>query len=488
MKKLLLIIFLLGSGIKSGNAQFQTGVCSSTRAGVMGVTINPANTNYLSNGTDVLLFNYGTTLMNNGYYLTPRPVTSIVSPTVINKLTAKSTNGESINETFDKLFSLKRSFKTNNYIFADATIYGPSFLMNLGKHSFGILTSLKAVSGTTNMPKELAIFVLKGSTASELQGKTFNLNSFVSGTMVYTDIAFNYSYQIVNNYKSRQRLGITAHYLSGINSLDFEDRGGTKWSFIGDSSIYMDKGHLYYNYAAAKSTKMSELLATRGRGFAFDIGYNYISKKKSRPTRTTMCPNIRFGGTIREYQEYKWRFGASLMDIGMITYDKQTDYNEYVNASGTTKNLDKAFYLGVFALDRKLWYDFSSNNSDVKYISNNKYTHYTATRLNVQFDYHYKDNYYFSFNGSHRLPMPGVIANHAPNILSLAARYESTKYQFELPISLIEYQYPIIGFNFRVGPFYMGTNHLPEIIGLRNIRGLDIFAGLKLNISNLRGT
>jgi hypothetical protein len=60
-------------------------------------------------------------------------------------------------------------------------------------------------------------------------------------------------------------------------------------------------------------------------------------------------------------------------------------------------------------------------------------------------------------------------------------------YEIGLPISLIEYQYPVFGFNFRYGPFYLGTNHFLELVGIRKIKGADIFFGLKLNLSNFRG-
>ncbi|OYU97716.1 MAG: hypothetical protein CFE21_05355 [Bacteroidetes bacterium B1(2017)] len=488
MKKIFLLIALWGVGVNLSLAQFQTGLVASNHAGVMGVTINPANTNYLNNGTDFTLFNYSTTLMNNGYYLQPKPITQLASPKIIKAFTGGSAGdgGESINQTFDRIFDLKRSFQKNNYIFADATIYGPSLLINYKKHSFGLLTSLKSISGSINMPKELEIFLIKGSSAVELQGKSFDLNKFVSGTMVYSDIAFNYSYEIAETYNTKHRLGITAHYLTGINSLDFEDKGGSKWTFVGDSTIVMENGNLLYNYSATKASTLGEMMASRGSGFAFDIGYNFLKKKKSRPTRITVCPNIRFGGKIREYQDYLYRFGISLMDVGMINFNRQTVYSEYQNASGSTKNLDQAFYKGIFALDRQLRYDFSGNPGTT-FILDNKYTHYTATRLNVQFDYHFKNNIYFSFAGSHRLPMPGAISMRSPNILSVSARYETLKYELGFPISLIEYQYPIIGLNFRIGPFYMGTNHLPEIIGLRNIRGVDVFMGLKINLSNFRG-
>jgi hypothetical protein len=487
MRNIFLVVIAFCIGNVPALGQFQTGMYTSNQAGVLGVTINPANTNYLNNGTDILLFNYSTAILNNGFYLEKKPITKILSPKTINAFTDKSgTDGESINQTFDRIFNLKRSLKDKNYIFADVAFHGPSFLINYKKHSFGLLTSFKSNSGTVNMPPEMATFILKGAAASELQSKTFSLNKVASVTNVSRDIAFNYSYQIAETYTGIHRLGITAHYIKGINSLVFQDLGNTKWTFIGDSTIYMEDGNILYNYAATKSAKVSDLLDKRGTGFSFDIGYTYVKKKKSRPTRITNCPNIRFLGKVRQFQEYKWKMGVALMDIGVINYTTQTVTTQYNDAYGPTKNLDQEFYLGVFALDRKLRADFSGNPG-VTFKAGKSFSQYTATRLNVQFDYYFRDNIFFGFAASQRLPIPGGISMYAPNILSLNPRYEKLKYEIGLPISLIEYQYPVIGLNFRVGPFYMGTNHLPEMIGLRNIKGVDIYMGLKINLSNFRG-
>ncbi|MDP3930400.1 MAG: DUF5723 family protein [Bacteroidota bacterium] len=488
MKKIIFVITILGLGLNQSFGQFQTGMPTSNLAGVMGITVNPANTNYLNNGTDFLLFSASMSILNNGFYLDRKPIPALFSPSNISAFTGKSATGEkeNINETFDRVFNLRRSLKDNNYIFADAVIYGPSMLINHKKHSFGFTTAFKTNSGTVRLAPEMAIFMLKGPSAIELQEKSFNWNNVISGTLVYTDIALNYSYEILDTYKSKHRIGISAHYLNGINSIDIADNGNSKWSFIGDSSIAMENGNFRYNYAATKSGKMSELLASRGKGFAFDLGYTYVRKSKARPTIITVCPNISFGGSVREYQSYKWKFGVSLMDVGFIDFNHQTIASTFADASGISKNLDQEFYKGVFALDRRLQFDFSGIGQ-AKYTRETAYRHYTATRFQFQFDYNYKNNIFFNFSGSQRLPMPGAISMVAPNILSLTTRFEKMQYEWGVPISLIEYQHPIMGLYFRYGPFYLGTNHLLETVGIRNIRGADFFFGLKFNFSNFKG-
>ncbi len=486
MKKLLIfltILFVVSFQLK---AQFIGGIPTGKHAGVIGTTVNPAFTNHLSGGTDLLVFSFSMNILNNGFYLDPKPITSYVNPNIVSSITGKSTNGESINEKFDRIYNIRRDLKTSNYIFADAAIYGPSFLINFNNHSFGLTTAFKAGSNTVRLPREMALFLLKGANSDDLIGKETNLNRVSSNTMVYTDIAFNYSFKLKENLRYNHRFGINLHYLNGINSIIFQDNNSSKWSFIGDSSIYFRNSDFNFNYAATKTSDIGELMAGRGNGFAFDIGYTLTKKKKGRPTRTTVCPNIRNLGRVREYQEYKWRFGISLMDIGFIRFNEQTSTNTFINAEGVSKNLDQSFYKGVFALERALIFDFAGNPSTT-HIQSNSITQYTAARLNLTLDIALKNNWYVNFANTQRIPMPTDFYMKATNIFSATIRREKDKGGIYIPINLIEYQTPSVGFAFKSGPFFMGTNHIFELIGLRNIKGLDLFFGLKFNLSNFRG-
>lgn len=486
MKKKILIfvtlLMVLCSSLVYG--QFQNGIFSSSNSGVLGVTINPANSNLLSNGTDFMPFFFTSSVLNNDFYLPPKPITSVLKPEIFTAFRENETlGGETINQKFDRLFDLHRSLKPKGYIFADFTIYGPSFLTNIGRHSFGIQTSFKASESTLNLSKEMATFLQKGLSTTELVMKTFSLDKVRAATIAYHDIALNYSYNIYESHSSLQRLGVTFHYLIGINSMIFQDNGGTTWDIGSDSSLVMYRGNFQYNYSAINSKDFGTLMQAKGSGFGLDLGYTYVRKKTSRPTRTTYCPNIRGGGKVREFQTYKWKLGVSVMDIGSILFDKHTVANNYTNALGRLKDLDAEFYKGVFALNRAFAAGLIQlgTHNDLK----TSYVHYLATRVNVHFDYFFKNNWYFSLALSQRTPLSTNVSMLYPNIVSLQARYEKMRYEIGFPISLIEYEYPVIGLNFRYGPFVIGSNQILEMLGLRKIFGVDMYIGLKFNISNI---
>jgi hypothetical protein len=174
------------------------------------------------------------------------------------------------------------------------------------------------------------------------------------------------------------------------------------------------------------------------------------------------------------------------MDIGFINFKTQTVNTDYKNVFGGIDSLIDEAYKGVFALDRALRFGFTGNPS-VGFTQTDNYIHYLPTRVNVQFDFNWREMWFLSFTASQRVVFNSNLSNRAPNITSVAIRHETSKQEWSVPISLIEYQYPIVGFHYRYGPFFIGTNHALEMIGLRKIRGVDMYLGLKFNISHIKG-
>ncbi|MFY8020956.1 MAG: DUF5723 family protein [Bacteroidia bacterium] len=476
-----LFLFLLSICLKT-QAQFQNGIYSSNFAGVMGPMINPSSTNWLSNSTEVMPIGVSFSVLNNGFYLPAKPLPSLLGTSFSQFM---SDTGKNVSEVFDRVFQIKRDLKKSNYAYIDFTMMGPSFLSSFGKNSVGLYTGIRTVSSSHGLSPELATFLLKGNRTNDLFGKTMSMDGSRSGNLAFFDIAVNFSTIIKESLRYAHRFGVNGHFLLGINSVYWADNG-SKWTFGNDSTIYVENGNFNFGYAATKSKYVSELMAIRGNGFAGDIGYTLIRKRKGIRSTTAQCPNIAGGGRVRKFQTYKWRFGISVMDIGFINFKKQTVNTSYGNINAGIDSLIDAAYKGVFALDRALRFGFTGNPGTEFSVTDN-YQHFLPTRVNIQFDYNWKDMWFLSFNASQRVVINDNLSNRAPNILAVALRHENAKQEWSVPISLIEYQYPLVGFHYRYGPFFIGTNQALEMIGLRKIRGVDLYLGLKFNISHIKG-
>jgi hypothetical protein len=481
-KKIILLFVILLSLTVRLSAQFQTGIYSSNFSGVMGPMINPSSTNWLSNSTEVMPIGVSFSVLNNGFYLPAKPLPTLLGSSFTQFM---SDTGKNMSEVFDRVFQIKRDLKPNNYAYIDFTMMGPSFLSSFGKNSVGLYTGVRTISSSYGLTPELATFLLKGNRTDDLFGKTISMDKSRSGNLAFADIAVNFSTIIKESLRYAHRFGVNGHFLLGINSVYWADNG-SQWTFGADSTIYVEKGEFNFGYGATKSKYLSELLAIRGTGFSGDLGYTLIRKRKGIRSTTAQCPNIAGGGRVRKYQTYKWRFGISVMDLGFINFKKQTVNTQFGNINGSIDSLIDEAYKGVFALDRALRFAFSGNPGAQVNVTDN-YVHYLPSRVNVQFDYNWKDMWFLNFTASQRVVFSSNLSNRAPNIMSVALRHENVKQEWSVPISLIEYQYPIVGFHYRYGPFFIGTNQVLEMIGLRKIRGVDMYMGLKFNISHIKG-
>ena len=481
-KKIILLLLVLIVLVVKIQAQFQTGIYSSNFSGVMGPMINPSSTNWLSNSTEIMPIGLSFNVMNNGFYMPAQPLPTLLGGSFSQLM---SDTGKNVSEVFDRVFKINRDLKKSNYAYIDFTMMGPSFLTSFGKSSVGLYTGLRTISASYGLSPELATFLLKGNRTNDLFGKTMSMDGSRSGNLAFYDIAGNYSTIINESQRYAHRLGFNAHLLLGINSVYWADNG-TNWTFGTDSVIYFEQGSFNFGYAATNSKYVSELMKLRGTGFAGDIGYTIIRKRKGIRSTNAQCPNIAGGGRVRQFQTYRWKLGVSVMDIGFINFKTQTVNTDYKNVFGGIDSLIDEAYKGVFALDRALRFGFTGN-PNVGFTQTDNYIHYLPTRVNVQFDFNWREMWFLSFTASQRVVFNSNLSNRAPNITSVAIRHETSKQEWSVPISLIEYQYPIVGFHYRYGPFFIGTNHALEMIGLRKIRGVDMYLGLKFNISHIKG-
>ena len=76
--------------------------------------------------------------------------------------------------------------------------------------------------------------------------------------------------------------------------------------------------------------------------------------------------------------------------------------------------------------------------------------------------------------------------NHPePSIIALTPRYETLRFEVAVPISVIAWEVlkPKLGLSLRYGNFFIGMNDLSPLTGIAELSGIDIYAGIKLNLS-----
>ncbi|MFN4082405.1 MAG: DUF5723 family protein [Bacteroidia bacterium] len=474
--RLLFFILLLKSTVVF--SQFQSGIFSSNFSGIMGVHVNPAGTSWLSDGADFLPLAFGIEALNNGFYLDAKPITHY-----LNRSLADIANDTLIDNAINNLksrYRLKKNLQPDGYARIHGVVFGPSLLINHRKRSFGFITSLKTYTSGVNMPPEMISFIFDAGEPSSINlNKPFSTSGFNFASANFLDLGYTNSNLVFNSAFDQVRFGFNARFLIGITSFFFNDFGST-YTINSDTSITFKDAGFKYGYAAHRPSLKEKLLTPRAGGTALDIGVLYVRKKYPSPTRVKKkCPNIY--GYYRDYQTYKWRFGASVTDIGSLFFFNQTYYRKVENINYNYKGADSLVLSAISKFDVNVKSRIAAQ-SGVTYNERSSFNMVMPTRLNLQFDAHLKNHWYAGFLLSQRISIPGLIAIRSANIITSSLRYETQYFEFALPVSVIEYNYPTAGLYARIGFLFFGTNTLPELIGVRNIKNLDFYMGIKVNL------
>jgi hypothetical protein len=72
-------------------------------------------------------------------------------------------------------------------------------------------------------------------------------------------------------------------------------------------------------------------------------------------------------------------------------------------------------------------------------------------------------------------------------MIGITPRYETARWEVSIPFSVVEWDLtePRVGFYFRYGNVFIGFDRMNTFISSDYFDGMDVYAGIRLNLSNL---
>lgn len=443
-KKLLLVLFsFLSIGI---NAQSYRGYHTDNYSGVHGMLSNPAliNSNKLKYDINILSADL---LLSNSYL------------------------GIDFSdlESFDATNSKEQSA---NLIF-DGQILGPSFFFKLNKKSaFGIFTKARFMTNVADINSDLLNVFTNGVGDLNDDIPRLDEDGFGIAQNTWAEAGITYARDLWVNDKHAVKGGFSAKYLFGgtssfINSqnLSFEYTN----SIIPGAGIVNMGGTV--NYATQTDlfgdNALDNIINSLGEssGFGGDIGFTYELKD----TKTTE-------------DDYKFRFGASVLDIGAIDYK----LNEKTYILEENVNLTEAQFeeLGDKSFD-----DFVNDNyttlTNPNPVSPNierKVRVTLPTQLQLNADFKFTRKIYI--NATSSISLTNSINKRETKSLThhtVTPRYESKLFSLWSPVGIDEFDNLTWGAGFRFGPVFAGSGSaLSSLLGDTKIA--DVYFGVKFPI------
>ncbi len=371
----------------------------------------------------------------------------------------------------------RENTKLKNATF-NARILGPSVMLQVGDHGFGITTGVRYFLSGNRIPYDIAELSYNGLDYTPLHNIEFNDYNFDFSTSAWMEVGLSYAYDVWKSYDRQLSVGISVKKLWGYAG-GYLAGNNANYVVVDDSTINIKNLNGELGFSIPVDYNNTEFSGTnpifRGSGLGIDIGAVFIKKKEVEI-------NDWSGGKLcsQKYTDYIYRIGVSILDIGRVKYSTNAQQHSYNDVSQYWASVDTL--------------KFDNINSFLGQVSNTFYGDPTAslsgnsikvglpTAISVQADFNMQNNIYIGGMWIHpiRLNMRSL---RRPAQIAVVPRYETKYFEMSVPISLYEYIYPRIGIAARFYFLTIGTERLGTYLGMADMDGLDIYASIKIGIN-----
>lgn len=469
--KILLIAFFLLLRFQ-GTTQEMLGIIQGNYSGIYGIGLNPSSMSTSRLYMDFNLIGVQGFVTNNYAYMERSDFYKLLFK---RELPEYYTNENEL-----RYYTIYRD-DVDKHGFQNIRITGPSGMVVYGKHAFGLTSYFRSVSGFTGMPNDIGEFLYEAIDFEDQHGIDFMHNQPIdAGSLSWLEVGISYSYNFHRYRWNHWSAGITlkplfgnAGFSTSINNLDYRVEN--------DTLAYVQNATFDYAISLPINYTTNEYEPSalfNGFGFGIDAGITF--QKTARGHENFIYRRL----CEFPYDNYNYRIGFSIIDLGYIKFSENAIYESYTNAYTTWYKPDDVLPdSSINTIVAKVNHYFGSTNESSEKKSD--FVMYTPPAISLQADVWLQKAFFIS-----GLIIYGI--NHSkayiqrPSILAITPRYETARLEFSLPLSIYNWEFdsPRIGLAFRYGPVFFGFDDLMALTGPGDFIGFDVYAGIRLNLSN----
>jgi len=354
-------------------------------------------------------------------------------------------------------------------------IMGPSAMLQLGDHAFGFSTGLRVMTTGNKVPWEMPVFGYEGMNYQELHNIKFDDYDIDYQVNAWGEIGFSYAYNVIKYFDHQLTIGVSLKYLLGYTGA-YVDIENIEYIVQNDSVINITNLKAEVAYALPIDYDNNDFPDSgptiKGSGLGLDIGAVYVKRKYVDNKRwRRLCG--------QRYEDYKYRIGVSILDIGRIKYKNNAQLHTYDNVSALWENYDTTNLNNLNQLAGDLSNLFYGDPNASLTATSLKVG--LPTAISIQADIHFMENIYLGGYWIHPIRLNKHTLRR-PAQLAFVPRYETKFLEFSLPISLYDYKETRIGAAVRLYFFTIGTDRLGTWFGLSDLNGMDLYFSVKFSL------
>jgi hypothetical protein len=176
---------------------------------------------------------------------------------------------------------------------------------------------------------------------------------------------------------------------------------------------------------------------------------------------------------------YRYRIGLSLLDVGKINYTRNSGSYHLAAAAAEFNNWHQAQFSGNVQLDRTLsavFYNGDSSRSQ----TGNSFHMALPTALSAQVDWAIKGPWFANLTIVKGLGHGNNVGVVQPDLYAVTPRYETKWLEVSLPLSLMYYGHwqPRAGLAVRAGYFFIGGDAPGALFKVNNLSQVNFYAGI----------
>lgn len=451
-------------------AQEMIGYASGNYSGITGSYLNPSSILDSKAYLDINIIGLHVNVDNNYIYLKSDEYSfrRFLQPGAEFPEHVDEITGETRNYYDDYNTDLKNAY-------TNLRLMGPSAMMSIGRHAFGLSTGYRVMASGNDLPFDLTKFALEGLDFYPQQRINYMNNiDFRAAALGTAEIAGTWATVLYRRNREHFAGGITVKGL-------FANAGGYGYGdnmdyLVPNSDtivVYDLNGHLglslpmdYNNNDVTIKDRFF-----RGFGLGFDIGFTYHKKLKgfSSKAYSAICEV--------PYAPYQYRIGIALIDIGRVKFKNDVLKMDMENASMQWNNVRDYGFDNLNGAFQTLSYEFTGDSTEL--IQRDEITVGLPTALSVQVDYRINDRFYVNASVVRPIVMTEATLIR-PSHIAITPRFETHYLEVALPFTLYNDKYPRLGLSARFHNVVIGTDKLGGFLGMKDFTGLDIYFMVKL--------
>ncbi|MCC6726588.1 MAG: hypothetical protein IT258_18955 [Saprospiraceae bacterium] len=443
-------------------AQEQLGLSLEASAGASGLAINPASNLNNPLKWDINLVGGGFFMENNFGFIKNASLLRLYQHRTDAEFVSAKQVGE--NTVADNVF-VGDFFndKAKRFVVVNSYLSGPSVALRIGEyHSVGVFTRMRLMGSSVKIPNQYSYYQYDERPFFE----RFEVPKVKGGLLNWSEIGLNYALKIPTSNGS-MNFGISMKILQGYQAGYIKTLSPYQHAKIPGNAASFEHTNSRYGFAISSATGSNYLSEKTGHGLGADFGFTYI---------------------FQDHEEgYKLKLGASLLDIGRLSFDRNAEAHKLQLDSTITIDFDKYDRFDPRSELQTVAQNFSTDalgDSVATYIGNSFKMALPAT-LSLQADYGLSEHFYLNGLLIQRLPSFQVGPKRG-NLLALTPRWQHRWLSVSIPISIYNWNRPHLGFATRLGWFVLGSDDATGIFTNKNLSGTDFYFAVKINPVKIR--